>query len=93
MARWASVALRRAACALLTSSPAASRRAMNRSCRATTVGQLYQANLVREYSGVPCLMLESDMCDVRDYIETEWKDKIVAFLETVDVHKEARRHG
>jgi benzoyl-CoA reductase/2-hydroxyglutaryl-CoA dehydratase subunit BcrC/BadD/HgdB len=62
-----------------------------RSCRSSTVGQLYYRNLIQEHSGVPCLMLESDMCDVRDYIETEWNDKIKAFLETVEVHKEGRR--
>ena len=62
-----------------------------KSCRSTTIGQLYYRNLIREHIGVPCLMLESDMCDVRDYIETEWKGKINAFLDTVEVDKEARQ--
>jgi len=61
-----------------------------RSCRGTTIGQIYYQNLIAQHSKVPTLFLEGDMCDVRDYFESEWKDKITAFLETVDVHREAK---
>ena len=65
----------------------------NRSCRGTTPGQLYYKDLVDKHSDVPSLLLESDMCDVRDYFEAEWQGKIQAFLETVDARKKAKRQG
>lgn len=58
-----------------------------RSCRGTTISQIYYRNLTAQYSNVPTLFLESDMCDVRDYFEADWKAKIEAFLETVDTQK------
>ena len=58
------------------------------SCRNTTVGSLYYENLIHEYSDVPTLHLESDICDVHAYSEADWKMKILAFLEVVDAHKE-----
>jgi len=38
---------------------------------------------------VPTLFLESDMCDVRDYFEADWKMKLNAFVETLDARKRA----
>ena len=58
-----------------------------RSCRGTTIGQIYQKNLLAERSGIPTLFLESDMCDVRDYFEADWKMKLQAFLETIEAQK------
>jgi hypothetical protein len=63
----------------------------NRSCRGTTPGQLYYKDLVDKHSDVPSLVLESDMCDVRDYFEAEWQGKIQAFIETVDARKKIKR--
>jgi len=60
------------------------------SCRNTTVGSLYYENLIHEYSDVPTLHLESDICDVHAYSEADWKRNILAFLEVVDGHKERR---
>lgn len=58
-----------------------------RSCRGTTIGQVYQKRLLEERSDLPVLFLESDMCDVRDYFEEDWKMKLNAFLETLEARK------
>ena len=60
-----------------------------RSCRGTTIGQIYSKNLTEERTNVPTLFLESDMCDVRDYFEADWKVKLDAFIETLDARKRA----
>jgi benzoyl-CoA reductase/2-hydroxyglutaryl-CoA dehydratase subunit BcrC/BadD/HgdB len=60
---------------------------MLRSCRGTSIGQIHQKRLLEESSEVPVLILESDMCDVRDHSETEWKMKLDAFLETIEARK------
>jgi benzoyl-CoA reductase/2-hydroxyglutaryl-CoA dehydratase subunit BcrC/BadD/HgdB len=60
---------------------------MLRSCRGTSIGQIHQKRLLEETSPVPVLILESDMCDVRDHSETEWKMKLDAFLETIEARK------
>ncbi|MEK7847997.1 MAG: hypothetical protein AAB270_03645, partial [Chloroflexota bacterium] len=54
-----------------------------RSCRATTIGQLHLKNLVQRYVKIPGLQLISDIIDLRDYSEAEWKSNIDSFLETV----------
>jgi hypothetical protein len=61
-----------------------------RSCRGTTIGQVYQKRLLEERSDLPVLFLESDMCDVRDYFEEDWKIKLNAFLETLEARKKGR---
>lgn len=60
-----------------------------RSCRGTTIGQIFQKNLVEERTKTPTLFLESDMCDVRDYFEADWKMKLQAFFETLESRKRA----
>lgn len=60
---------------------------MLRSCRGTTIGKLHQKRLLEERSPVPVLILESDMCDVRDHSESEWKMKLDAFFETMEARK------
>jgi benzoyl-CoA reductase/2-hydroxyglutaryl-CoA dehydratase subunit BcrC/BadD/HgdB len=62
---------------------------MLRSCRNATIGQLHQRRLLKERSPVPVLILDSDMCDVRDHSEGEWKTKLDAFLETLEARKKA----
>jgi len=64
-----------------------------KSCRATTIGQRWYENLVKEHSGVPTLQLESDICDLRDMAEADWSAKIEAFIEVVDAHKERKKRG
>jgi benzoyl-CoA reductase/2-hydroxyglutaryl-CoA dehydratase subunit BcrC/BadD/HgdB len=57
---------------------------MLRSCRSATIGHIHQRRLLEERSPVPVLILESDMIDVRDHPEAEWKMKLDAFLETLE---------
>ena len=61
-----------------------------RSCRYHSIGLLYGQKVVQEETDVPTLMLESDLCDVRDFSEAEWNLRIKAFIETVDAHKRAK---
>ena len=51
------------------------------------VKDMYTRALVEERSPVPVLILESDMCDVRDHSEAEWKTKLYALFETMDAKK------
>jgi benzoyl-CoA reductase/2-hydroxyglutaryl-CoA dehydratase subunit BcrC/BadD/HgdB len=54
-----------------------------KSCRAATVGQLYIRNLIQSSVDIPFLQLQSDIIDIRDYSEDQWKSSIDTFLETV----------
>lgn len=54
-----------------------------RSCRATTVGQIHMKNLLGQYTDIPMMQLVSDMVDLRDYSEAQWKAQIGAFLESL----------
>ena len=58
-----------------------------RSCRATTIGQIHWKNLLKQYTTIPAIQLTSDIVDVRDYSEAQWKAQINAFVDTVDAHK------
>lgn len=58
-----------------------------RSCRATTIGQIHLKNMIEEYIKMPCLFLISDIVDLRDYSEAEWRMRIDAFMETVQASK------
>jgi len=58
-----------------------------RSCRANTVGQIYFRNLLSKYTNIPIIQLTSDMVDLRDYSEAQWKAQINAFVEIVDAYK------
>lgn len=62
----------------------------SRSCRATTIGQTHMKNLVQKYVKIPALQLISDIIDIRDYSEAQWKAQIDAFMETVAAHKERK---
>ncbi|MBN2397113.1 MAG: 2-hydroxyacyl-CoA dehydratase [Deltaproteobacteria bacterium] len=54
-----------------------------RSCRATTVGQIHMKNVLGEYTDIPMMQLVSDMVDLRDYSEAQWKAQIGAFIESL----------
>ena len=62
----------------------------SRTCRANTVGQKFLADAVQEYAKIPVLQLTSDIIDVRDFSEAEWKPSIETFIEMVDVNKKNR---
>ena len=57
-----------------------------RSCRATSMGQMYVKNKLAEI-GIPLLMFESDMVDPRTWSDAQIKRQIQDFLEIVDTHK------
>jgi benzoyl-CoA reductase/2-hydroxyglutaryl-CoA dehydratase subunit BcrC/BadD/HgdB len=54
-----------------------------RSCRAMTVGQVHLKNLLGQYTEIPMMQLVSDMVDLRDYSEAQWKAQIGAFIEAL----------
>ncbi|MHB1128203.1 MAG: 2-hydroxyacyl-CoA dehydratase subunit D [Bacillota bacterium] len=58
-----------------------------KSCRATTIGQIHEKNIINSHVKIPALFLESDIVDVRDFSEVQTKMKIDAFLETVEAFK------
>ena len=62
-----------------------------KSCRGTTIGQIWMQRLIQVHSDLPVLHLESDTCDVRDMVESEWSAKIEAFIEVVDARKQRKR--
>ncbi len=62
----------------------------SRTCRANTVGQKFLADAIQEYARIPVLQLVSDIIDVRDFSEAEWKPSIETFIETVDVNQKNR---
>ncbi|MDD5094586.1 MAG: 2-hydroxyacyl-CoA dehydratase family protein [Dehalococcoidia bacterium] len=61
-----------------------------RSCRAMTVGQIHLSNLVREHIKLPSLLLISDIVDLRDYSEAQWRMQIDSFMETVRTRKSSK---
>ena len=58
-----------------------------KSCRATTVGQIDWLRRLNKYTSIPTMQLISDIVDVRDYSEAQWKAQIEAFVEVVGAHK------
>jgi benzoyl-CoA reductase/2-hydroxyglutaryl-CoA dehydratase subunit BcrC/BadD/HgdB len=54
-----------------------------RSCRATTIGQVHIKNLLTQFTDIPKMQLVSDMVDLRDYSEAQWKAQIGAFIEAL----------
>ncbi|MBI4216614.1 MAG: 2-hydroxyacyl-CoA dehydratase [Chloroflexi bacterium] len=64
-----------------------------KSCRATSIGQTMNRDLIRKFSPVPVLFLESDIIDARDYSEADTRARIDAFVETLDAIKSGRRRA
>lgn len=54
-----------------------------RSCRAMTVGQINVKNILGHYTQIPMMQLTSDMVDIRDYSEAQWKAQIAAFMDSL----------
>jgi benzoyl-CoA reductase/2-hydroxyglutaryl-CoA dehydratase subunit BcrC/BadD/HgdB len=54
-----------------------------RSCRATTIGQTHIKNELGKHSSIPMMQLVSDMVDLRDYSEAQWKAQIGTFIEAL----------
>lgn len=60
------------------------------SCRATTIGQIFQRNLVQEHVGAPTMFIESDIVDVRTYSEAQTKKQIETFIDAVETYKRSK---
>lgn len=58
-----------------------------RSCRAMTVGQMHVKTLLERHADMPMMQLVSDMVDLRDYSEAQWKAQIGAFIEALEGRK------
>jgi len=54
-----------------------------RSCRANTIGQVHTKNILGKFTNIPMIQLVSDMVDLRDYSEAQWKAQITAFIEAL----------
>ena len=59
-------------------------------CRTMHLGELHQINILKKYIGIPTLVLEGDLVDIRFYDEAANKAKIDAFIETVDTYKKRK---
>ncbi|MCP4113960.1 MAG: 2-hydroxyglutaryl-CoA dehydratase [Desulfobacteraceae bacterium] len=55
----------------------------NRSCKPYSLGQYDIQRIVRERAGVPVLVMEADMCDSRNFSESQIQTRIDAFMELV----------
>lgn len=60
-----------------------------KSCRATTIGQIHEGNVVHQHAKVPTLYIQSDIVDSREYSEAQVKMQIDAFIEVVDSNKKS----
>jgi benzoyl-CoA reductase/2-hydroxyglutaryl-CoA dehydratase subunit BcrC/BadD/HgdB len=56
----------------------------NRSCKPYSLGQYELLRRVSEQTGVPGLVLEADMCDLRLYAEEPTENRILAFLDVLE---------
>ncbi len=55
----------------------------NRSCKPYSFGQEEIAARLKG-DGIPCIVMEGDMADERDFAEAGWRTRLEAFLETID---------
>ena len=55
----------------------------SKSCRATTIGQIYHKNKVQEHIKIPTLFIESDIVDARDYSKAHTEQKMDEFMDMV----------
>ncbi len=55
-----------------------------KSCRIHSFGQLYRRKLILDNADIRSLQLQSDMVDLRDFSEAQWKLRIDTFLEVLE---------
>lgn len=55
----------------------------NRSCKPYSFGQGEIAARLKD-DGIPCIVMEGDMADERDFAEGGWRTRLEAFLETIE---------
>lgn len=63
----------------------------SRSCRAMTIGQMHLNATIQKHINLPFLGLVSDIVDLRDYSEAQWRMQIDSFMETVKTRKDSAK--
>jgi benzoyl-CoA reductase/2-hydroxyglutaryl-CoA dehydratase subunit BcrC/BadD/HgdB len=59
----------------------------NRSCKPYSLGQYDIQRIVERERGIPCLMIEADMVDERNFSESQVATRIDAFMEIIKQNK------
>ncbi|HEU19782.1 MAG TPA: 2-hydroxyglutaryl-CoA dehydratase [Deltaproteobacteria bacterium] len=59
----------------------------NRSCKPYSLGQYDIRRIVQEEKGIPCLVIEADMTDERNFSESQVATRINAFMEMIKERK------
>ena len=60
-------------------------------CRTLHAGQLHLLQVLRKYTDIPTLILESDIVDMSSYSEADTHAKVDAFIEIVDAYKKKKQ--
>jgi benzoyl-CoA reductase/2-hydroxyglutaryl-CoA dehydratase subunit BcrC/BadD/HgdB len=55
----------------------------NRSCKPYSFGQEEIAARLKS-DGIPCILMDGDMADERDFAEGAWRTRLEAFVEQLD---------
>jgi len=55
----------------------------NRSCKPYSFGQEEIAARLKS-DGIPCILMDGDMADERDFAEGAWRTRLAAFVEQLD---------
>jgi benzoyl-CoA reductase/2-hydroxyglutaryl-CoA dehydratase subunit BcrC/BadD/HgdB len=58
-----------------------------KSCRVLTIGQLHVRQMIEKHLNVPVMVIEGDMADARAYSETDARNAIDEFMETLAASK------
>ncbi|MFC2059423.1 2-hydroxyacyl-CoA dehydratase subunit D [Chloroflexota bacterium] len=56
-------------------------------CRTLHIGQMHELNVLKQYRDLPCLILESDIVDVRSFDKIGTENKIDSFIEMIENFK------
>ena len=59
-------------------------------CRTVHVGQIHLLNVLKDYTDVPTLILESDICDVMAFDDAGTRAKIDAFIDVLESSKRGK---
>jgi len=60
-------------------------------CRTIHVGQIHLLNVLKKYSDLPTLILESDICDVTAFDDAGTKIKVNSFIDILEARRQGKR--
>jgi len=60
-------------------------------CRTIHAGQIHQLNVLKQYTDLPTLVLESDICDISAFDDAGTRNRIDTFIEVLDTHKKGKQ--